>query len=239
MKKIILILITQIFCLSIFAKDFSIPTTEEIRELYPTLKETTLGVNTEDPIVFYSEKYVIKDEVKSKYYDEALLFKGIPEARISRVLKYVNFWDDEISNPMTEVKKIIITDNGIIYVYGKYKEYWISTLVKFQINDNKIIPIEQPFYCVDKNQITKESFYIKKDPNENAEKVALIAKNSNIKVIGIKEIVNKETEDWVLIQSSLGLIGWAKVIMLGEYNPFTGQESFLKILNKRGEYQEY
>ena len=234
MKRLFFFCIFLFLSMTIYAKDFSIPTDEEIRKMYPTLKETKLGLDFYDVKVFYSEKYSSETTETTKYYDQAILFNGIPETRIGRWTKHISFYSEKISIPLTLLEKVVITDEGIIYLYGRYKGYFINTLEKLKIIDNKLVPIEQPFYCIDKNQIAKESFHIKKACDDASPDVAIIAKNSNVKAIGIKEVRNKdnEIEDWVLIQSSLGLIGWAKVVVIGEINYLQGLDSFIDVLHQ-------
>ena len=236
MKRIILFT-ALIFSISFstFAQSIKIPDDEFIKTKFPTLQKYQYFYKGECRI-YYSEKFVTKtiaDTEGISVLDEKTLFtfKGMDDACIKNLLGPRLFFNKEYIGNLPRIYLIVITDSGYIYLYGQYKEYRCNVMEKYIIVNNKIEKVEQPLYYINCMQKTNCDFYIKSKPDVNSENVALISKNSEIEVVGVKEVeVKNQKEDWVLIKSVLGLTGWVKVFMTGPY--LAGQtEGFLPIFS--------
>ena len=236
MKKILSFNIFLFICCFLFAQNMQLKNEDFIKERFPTLKKYQYFCK-DDCKIFYSDKFITKiiddNENVSSSLDEKILFKfnNLNDSYIKNLLGPRIFYNNRYIGSLVFVKLMIITDSGYIYIYGNYKDYSFDVIEKYIIKNNKIEKIEQPINYINCKQKTNCDFYIKSQPNINSENVALISKDSEIEVIGIKEIINNnEKEDWVLIKSVLGLTGWVKVFMTGTYKAgYT--EGFLPIFS--------
>lgn len=233
MKKSILMFILIFLCALAFGQEFSYTDEDAILQRFPTLKKLEYFYKREIRI-FYSEKYVTKlfsgDEI-DLYADELLFkFNDVDNAYIRKYFFYgpaINV-DNSRLGLVSQTNTIIITDSGYIYVYGKLGEYYVDIVEKFVIENNTIRKIEQPLYSIERESTTNCEFYIKAEPSDSADNVALISKDSDIFVIGVRR--DEKGDDWVLVRSVLGLTGWVKVFMAGPY--IAGQtEGFLPMFS--------
>ncbi len=235
MKRLKLLIVFLFSCCFLFAQNIQIPNDKLINARFPTLQKYQYFCKGECKIC-YSEKFVkkiISDSEEISVLDEKILFKfkNMNDAYIKNMLGPRIFFNNNYIGNILRTRLIVITDSGYIYVYGKYKEYRFDVVEKYIIRNNKLEKIEQPINYINCKQKTNCDFYIKRQPNINSENVALISKDSEIEVIGVKEIeINNKKEDWVLIKSVLGLTGWVKVFMAESYQ--AGQtEGFLPIFS--------
>lgn len=219
MKKSILTFILIFLYALAFGQEFSYTDEDAILQRFPTLKILE-DYNSEEIKVFYSEKYVTKLEISDDELEttnDHLLFKfnDVDNAYIATFFYYgprirVN---NKTLGLISQTHTIIITESGYIYVYGKFGDYYVDIVEKFVIENNTIRKIEQPLYSIERESTTNCDFYIKAEPSDSADNVALISKDSDIFVIGVKH--DEKGDDWVLVKSVLGLTGWVKVFMTG------------------------
>ena len=222
-KTLIFCLFSFFFCSKIFS--LTMPDDKYIRKTYPTLKVYYYSPDNTESAIYYSEKFVEEVNDPNDSSGKIFEFKGVKNSSINRWFGFFAYFNGKCPNKIWKIYKMIITDTGIIYVYGQYGDFrYLTVMAKYKIQGNEILEIEQPFYYIGVQQTTKCNFKILEFPSDNAKEVALIGDNTKIEVIGVrpngKDWENENysyKDDWVLIRSPLGLTGWVKAFPIGEF----------------------
>lgn len=104
-------------------------------------------------------------------------------------------------------RQIVVPGNGFIYsIERENMNFFVKK--KYKIEEGAITEIEQPFYGVDLESYTLNPVTIYKD-EELTQPIATIPKNGRIKILIAKD--PSEATTLYLVQTSFGLVGWAKL----------------------------
>ena len=117
-------------------------------------------------------------------------------------------------------EKLYITGYKSIYTSGNINNTF-DVKRKFEILDNKLIEIKQPFYSVSMKGKTLNKIKLYQSKKLQYE-IASLPKNYPIEIVLAEKSFNS-TENIYLVKTKFGLIGWAK-LRAGQYKPIDVDE---------------
>lgn len=106
------------------------------------------------------------------------------------------------------IESLYINGSGQLYVYSVPTGLcWGRTTYKYELQNDVLVEVQQPFYYVNDKSVSAKVDLLQA-PVKNASKVASLQAGTEVNVIGVKYEEANNTL-WFLIQTPLGLIGWA------------------------------
>lgn len=205
-----------IICLFICFVCFAFPSEEEILTMYPDLKVYSKPYGL---TCYYSEDVVeLNTDSETSYY-KIFKFKNLENTYLCfewgpSGARYL--WIEKNGKNLADLngQKVIITSVGNIYIDWNIYPSRTYVTVKYQVKDDTIVEVKQPFYSVGVKQPARAAFSILEEPVEGAPVVANIAVDTEVEVVGIKY---DDGIKWALIKSKLGLLGWVKPFFVGPW----------------------
>lgn len=110
-------------------------------------------------------------------------------------------------------ERIYLGAAGYIYSETRTNNYFLVKR-KFLLKDKKITEIKQPFLLVDMQCHINEKTVIKMTPDDKSKSIAALPKGAKVKVLLAQYFADNSEiiaeEQWYLISTSFGLVGWVK-----------------------------
>jgi hypothetical protein len=178
------------------------------------------GDGTKDKVEVAQGKITVNGKIFDSYFDGNFVsfkiidintednFKEI-EVLIDgpNVSDYLHYWYNK-NNTILKVGETgiysNILGNGIVYG-GSWGGYYPKTKKYVLTKDHKLDEVVADYYSVNKEYKVAKSFEIFTQFDEKSKVLANVAEKSTITIVA-------ETKDrWVLIKTSNGLLGWAKI----------------------------
>jgi hypothetical protein len=211
-------------CSSVYAQF-----TEEIsnwKNTWPRLKELKLGDTTLyiDPSLVVDTKSGT-DKNGEVQYGTIHLGDKSHQFRL-KVEHWYNFMNIDLEsledeNKVYGIGKVAcIPNNGSIYsVQQSWIQGRITVLKKFSVTQDSVTEVKQAFYSVSLDSKTGFEFGLYRSQTED-ERVATVATGSQVHILGL----SSDDNDWFLIKTSSGLVGWTKLIEKTEQRPIEGSD---------------
>ncbi len=109
-----------------------------------------------------------------------------------------------------------INSNGVIYTEG-HTNNMFNKRRKFQLSQDTLIEIQQPFYYVGLKSKTTSAITLYQSKTGN-EIIAQLPKNYDVEILLCDTEKNK-SENFYLVRTDFGLVGWLRLTDDSKYNP--------------------